>query len=567
MGRGGSGSHQRWCRHGSRRCPRPRRTGPTCAIRKHSFLCRMAGYRRRRAPPDYLFRLFHAPLEAPGNETVLNESILTIITFVPAAGAIIVALLPRQGRIIQWFTLAVALVTFGLTLHLPINYVYGQPGFQFETDQAWIPNPAIRYHLGVDGISMWLVVLTGFLAPLGVLASWNKIDHRTKEFYFFFLLQQTAMIGVFVSLDMFLYYAFWEMTLVPMAILISMFGRDRGTEAAIKFFIYTFLPSALLLVGIVWLYAKTGTFDFVRLQSILAQGGLPPQALLWASLAFLVAFAVKVPVFPLHGWLGDVFSEAPAAMAMVVAGKLGLYSILRFNLGLFPSQARQVAPWMIALAVIGILYGALVALVQKDMKRLVAFSTVSSLSFCILGIFCFTVSGLDGAIYQILNEGISAGALFLLLGFMYERYGTYEIADYGGLAKRMPHLATLFVITSLSLVGLPLMNGFVGEFLILSGSFPGHVAWVSAATAGVILSASYMLWMIQRVFYGDVSKMVTELNVVDMGGREHVAIWPMAVLMLVMGVASPIWIRAIDGAVVKLASPAPAPTLGIAVRQ
>ena len=222
---------------------------------------------------------------------------------------------------------------------------------------------------------------------------------------------------------------------------------------------------------------------------------------------------------------------------------------------------------MIALAVIGILYGALVALVQKDMKRLVAFSTVSSLSFCILGIFCFAVSGLDGAVYQTLNEGITVGALLILLGFMYERYGTYEIASYGGLAKRMPSLATLFVITSLALIGLPLLNGFVGEFLILSGSFPGHVAWVSAATVGVILSAAYMLWMIQRVFYGDVSKMVTELNVVDMGVREHVAVWPMAVLMLVMGVASPIWMRAIDGAVVKLASPAPAPTLGIAVRQ
>ena len=293
-------------------------------------------------------------------------------------------------------------------------------------------------------------------------------------------------------------------------------------------------------------------------QTILAQNNaaFPPQALFWASLAFLVAFAVKVPVFPLHGWLGDVFSEAPTAMAMVVAGKLGLYSILRFNLGLFPAQARQVAPWMVALAVIGILYGALVALVQKDMKRLAAFSTVSSLSFCILGIFCFAVSGLDGAIYQILNEGISVGSLLLLVGFMYERYGTYEIASYGGLAKRMPNLATLFVVTSLSLVGLPLLNGFVGEFLILSGSFAGHVAWVSAATAGVILSAAYMLWMIQRVFYGTESGMVTDVSAPDMNFREHAAIWPIAVLMLLMGVASPIWMRAIDGAAVKLASPA-----------
>ena len=487
---------------------------------------------------------------------MLNDSILTLTTFVPTVGAVVVALLPRRGRIIQWFTLIVTLITFGLTLHLPAHYLYGHPGFQFEVDIPWIANPAIRYHLGVDGISLWLVVLTGFLAPLGVLASWNTIAHRTKEFYFFFLIQQTAMFGVFVALDMFLYYAFWELTLVPMAILISMFGRDRGTEAAIKFFIYTFLPSALLLVAIVWLYAKTGSFDFVRVQSFLAQGNLPPQALFWAALAFLVAFAVKVPMFPLHGWLADTFSEAPTAMAMVVAGKLGIYSILRFNLGLFPAQARQVAPWMIALAVIGILYGSLVALVQKDMKRLVAYSTVSHLSFCILGIFCFAVSGLDGALYQTVNEGISAGALFLLLGFMYERYGTYEIADYGGLAKRMPHLATLFVITSLSLVGLPLMNGFVGEFLILSGSFPGNTAWVTAATVGVILSATYMLWMVQRVFYRTESGMVTDLAVTDVGFREQIAVWPMAIVMLVMGVASPYWIRAIDGAVVKLVSPA-----------
>ena len=488
------------------------------------------------------------------------------MTFVPAAGALIVALLPRQGRIIQWFTLLVTLVTFGLTLHLPAHYIYRQTGFQFEVNIPWIASPAIRYHLGVDGISLWLVVLTGFLAPLGVLASWKAINHRTKEFYFFFLLQQTAMFGVFIALDLFLYYAFWELTLVPMAILIAMFGRDRGAEAAIKFFVYTFLPSALLLVGIVWLYAKTGTFDFVRMQEILAQNPLPAQAMLWASLAFLVSFAVKVPMFPLHGWLSDALSEAPTAMAMVLAGKLGIYSILRFNLGLFPAQARLVAPWMIALAVIGILYGALVALVQKDLKRLVAFSTVSHLSFCILGIFCFAVSGVDGALYQTVNEGVSAGALFLLLGFMYERYATYDIASYGGLAKRMPRLATLFVVTSLSLVGLPLMNGFVGEFLILSGSFAGHVAWVSAATVGVILSATYMLWMVQRVFYGSESGMVTDLTVADVGFREQVAVWPMAVIMLVMGVASPYWIRAIDEAAVQLTAPAPEAGIGMAAK-
>jgi NADH-quinone oxidoreductase subunit M len=526
----------------------------------------MAGDWRGRHTADYCFRRFHVPLDERQRITVLNDSILTLTTFVPAAGAIVVALLPRQGRIIQWFSLVVTLITFGFTLHLPAHFVYGQPGFQFEVDVPWIASPAIHYHLGVDGLSLWLVVLTGFLAPLGVLASWNAIHTRTKEFYFYFLLQQTAMIGVFVALDMFLYYAFWELTLVPMAILIAMFGRDRGIEAAIKFFLYTFLPSALLLVGIVWLYTKTGTFDFVRLQSLLTQSSLTlgPQALLWTSLAFLLAFAVKVPVFPLHGWLGDVFSEAPTAMAMVVAGKLGLYSMLRFNLGLFPNEARRVAPWMIALAVIGVLYGALVALVQKDLKRLAAFATMSSLSFCVLGIFCFAITGVDGAVYQTLNEGISGGALLLLLGFIYERYSTYEIASFGGLANRTPWLVTLFVITGLSFVGLPLLNGFVGEFLVLSGSFPGHVGWVSAATAGVILSAAYMLWMIQRVFYGPESRIVTEMKVTDIVAREHLALWPLAVLMLLMGVASPIFMRAIDGAVVRFPSSS---TTNVAVTQ
>ena len=311
-------------------------------------------------------------------------------------------------------------------------------------------------------------------------------------------------------------------------------------------------------MAILWLYAKTATFDFVQLQAILQHNTtlFPARTLFWLSLAFLVAFAVKVPVFPLHGWLSDAFSEAPTAMAMVIAGKLGLYSILRFHLGLFPAQARQVAPWMIALAVIGILYGALIALIQKHLRRLAAFATLSGLSFCILGIYTFAVSGLDGAVYQTINEGILGGALLILVGALHERYGTYEIASYGGLAAKMPSLATLFVITGLGLIGLPLLNGFVGEFLILSASFPGHVAWVTAATAGVIFSAAYMLGVVQKVFYSSESDMVREVRRSDLGLREHVALWPMALLMLVMGIASPYWLRAIDGSVVKLAQPA-----------
>jgi NADH-quinone oxidoreductase subunit M len=500
----------------------------------------------------------------------VNDSILTLTTFVPAAGAVIVALLPRRGRVIQWFTLAVTLLVFGLSLHLPAHYLYGRPGFQYEVDRPWIAGLNIHYHVGVDGISLWLVVLSTFLAVIGVLASWNAIADRTKEFYFFFLLQQTAMIGVFVSLDIFLYYGFWEFTLVPMAILIAMFGRERGTQTALKFFLYTFLPSALFLVAILWLYAKTGTFDFVRLQAILGQDNslFSSQALLWISLAFLVAFAVKVPVFPLHGWLSDTYSEAPSAMAMVVAGKLGLYSILRFNLGLFPAQARQVAPWMIALAAVGVIYGALLALAQKDLKRLVAYASLSSLSICTLGIFSLSLTSLDGAVFQTISEGIIGGGLLVLLGFLYERYATLEIGSYGGLAARLPNLATLFVIVSLALIGLPLLSGFVGEFLVLSGGFPAHPGWVSLATGGVILSAAYMLGVIQRVFYGGKSALVIERSTLDMDFREHLAVWPMAILMLALGVASPLWMRAIDGAVSGLVRPAASESLpGVAARQ
>jgi len=485
--------------------------------------------------------------------TVLNDFILTLILFVPTAGAIVTAFLPRRGKVIPAFALLVTLATFVLSLHLPAHFDYAQHGFQFVENRPWIASPKIGYHLGVDGISLWLVLLTTFLAPIGALVSWRAIQHRTKEFYFLFLLQQTAMIGVFISLDTFLYYGFWELSLVPMAILIAMFGRDRGPRAALKFFLYTFLPSALFLVAILWLYVKAGTFDYVKLQDFLTKHPLPGAALGWVSLAFLVAFAVKVPVFPLHGWLGDVIEEAPTAMAMVVAGKLGLYSIFRFNLGLFPEQSRAIAPLMIALAVIGVLYGALVALAQNDMRRLVAYSIVSHLSFCILGIFCFALAGLNGALFQTLNEGLTGGALLVLIAFLYERYGTFDMREYGGLAARMPMLATLWVITALALVGLPLMNGFVGEFLVLSGSYPVHPGWVVAATIGVILSAAYMLTMIQRIFYGQQSHLVTDKPFFDLGFREHITLWPMALLMLVMGVASPYWIKGIESGVSGLA--------------
>lgn len=477
----------------------------------------------------------------------LNESILTYILLAPLVGAVLIALLPDRGKLPAWIGLLTTLATFLLTLHLPAHFALQQHGFQFEINRIWIENPAIYYHVGVDGLSVWLVVLVGLLAPIGIVASWNTIQRRRKIFYALFLLQQTAMLGVFLSLDLMLYYGFWELSLVPMAILIAMYGRKDGPKAALKFFLFTFIPSAPLLVAILWLYAHTGTFSFTDLQILVASGGLPAGPLCWVALAFLFAFAVKVPVFPLHGWLADTFSEAPVALAMVVAGKLGLYSMLRFHVGLFPVQARAIAPILIALAVIGLLYGACLALVQRDFWRFLAFVAFSHLSLITLGIYGLTFTGWDGAIYQILNHGVVDGALFLLFAILEMRYGTSRIADYGGLASKTPQMATLFVISSLALIGLPMLNGFVGEFLILSSTFTGvSRGWAVAATVGVILGAAYMLSLVQRIFYGPQSELVATTTPDDLHLSEQAMLWPLAVLMLIMGLAPTLWMPTLE---------------------
>jgi NADH-quinone oxidoreductase subunit M len=455
--------------------------------------------------------------------------------------------LPDRGKLPNWIALLTALATFGLTLHLPAHYDLSQVGFQFEINRAWIEKPAIFYHVGVDGLSLWLVVLTGLLAPVGVLASWNAIAERRKVFYSLFLVQQTAMFGVFISLDLMLYYGFWELSLVPMAILISMYGRKNGPKAALKFFLFTFISSAPLLVAILWLYANTSSFDFVTLQILIAHGNFPAVPLFWVALAFLFAFAVKVPVFPLHGWLADTYGEAPVALAMVVAGKLGLYSMLRFHIGLFPVQAQAAAPWLIALAVIGILYGACLALVQRDFWRLIAFAALSHLSLIVLGIYGFTFTGSAGAVYQILSHGVVDGALFVLLGALYERYSSSQIGAYGGLASKLPGTATLFVITSLAMIGLPMLSNFVGEFLILSSTFIQlSKGWAVAASLGVILGAAYMLWLVQRLFYGPESELAASKPAHDLHLRELAVLWPLAVLMLVMGLAPSYWLPVIE---------------------
>jgi NADH-quinone oxidoreductase subunit M len=484
--------------------------------------------------------------------------ILTLVTFIPAAGAVLLMLMPRNDRVIRWTALITSLVAFAFSIHLPRFYDYGKSGFQFETNHLWI-GQTIRYHLGTDGISMWLVLLTTFLVPLGVLVSWKSIHDRVKEFFILLLLLETAMIGVFLALDMFLFYVFWEATLIPMALLIGMYGHERRVYAAVKFFLYTMVASVFMLVAIIYVYVHTQprSFEYAAFRDVIAHGGFSPSALQWLFLGFFIAFAVKVPLFPLHTWLPDAHVEAPTAGSVLLAGvllKMGTYGLLRFNVGMFPVQSSDNAAWINTLAIIGIIYGALVALVQPNLKKLIAYSSVSHLGFVVLGIFTFTQIGADGAVYQMLNHGVSTGALFMLAGMLYERKHTYDFKEYGGLATSMPVYATFFMIAVLSSVGLPLLNGFVGEFLVLSGAFQDKMIYGILGASGVIWSACYLLWMYQKVFYGQITHDENK-TLPDLDGREQISLWPIAVLALIMGVASPYWMRSIDPSVAATLQP------------
>ncbi len=489
-----------------------------------------------------------------------NTWILTLVTFIPLAGAVLLLFFPRRDRDIKWFSLFVSLITFALSLHLPTYFARSQAGFQFEINVPWIPAPNIHYHLGVDGISMWLVVLTTFLTPLCVLISWKSVHERVKEFFILMLILETALLGVFVALDLFLFYFFWEFTLIPMALIIGMYGHERRVYAAVKFFLFTMIASAFMLASIIFLYAKTGSFDYVTIQNAVRDGasfGINGHALGWLFLGFFVAFAVKVPIFPLHTWLPDAHFEAPTAGSVMLAGvllKMGTYGLLRFNLGLFPDQARQNQSWIMVLAIIGIIYGALVALVQPNLKKLIAYSSVSHLGFVVLGIFSFTQLGVDGAVYQMLNHGVSTGALFMLAGIIYERRHTFDIKEFGGLATPMPIFAAFFLFITLSSVGLPLLNGFVGEFLVLSGAFQAKMIWGILAASGVIWSACYLLWMYQRVFFGKVKQSVNS-TLPDLSARERTALWPASIAALAMGVAPVLWLNFIDPAVHSVLMP------------
>src|SRR3954467_2105847 len=489
----------------------------------------------------------------------LDHNILTVITFLPAIGAAILMAFPRSekgDRAVKWFALAVSTAAFVASLHLPYYFESANSGFQFAIDKVWMASPNIHYHLGVDGISLWLVVLTTFLVPFSIIIQWNSVHGRIKEFFILMLLLETAMLGVFVALDLFLFYVFWEATLIPMALIIGMYGHERRIYAAVKFFLYTMIASVFMLAAIIWLYVNTGSFEFIAIRGALASGhlALTPTASLLLFLGFFVAFAVKVPLFPLHTWLPDAHVEAPTGGSVLLAGvllKMGTYGLLRFNVGLFPDEARAQSGWIVALAIIGIIYGALVAMVQPNLKKLIAYSSVSHLGFIVLGIFTFTQAGTDGAIYQMLNHGVSTGALFMLAGIIYDRRHTYEIAEFGGLATPMPGYAMLFLLITLSSIGLPLMNGFVGEFLVLSGAFLNVPLWGILSATGVIWSACYMLWMYQRVFYGTVRNPVNNA-LPDLDLRERGAVWPLAILALVMGVASSFWIKPMDASVAAI---------------
>ena len=481
----------------------------------------------------------------------MQSYMLSMIVFLPLLG--LPALLVLRSDDHTWIrrvALAVSLAEFALSLAFLLpTFSSANPGYQFVENHPWIGN-AIQYHIGVDGISLFLVLLTTFLTPLAILCSWNSIHEYVKGFFVSLLVIETAMIGVFVSLDLFLFFVFWELTLIPMYFLVGIWGHSRRIYAAVKFILYTMFGSILMLVAILWLYNLAGTFDLPDIQAKLQTGlvMLPSHTELLLFGAFFLAFAIKVPLFPLHTWLPDAHTEAPTAGSVILAGvmlKLGTYGMLRFCLPLFPDAAHRLAPYIGVLAIIGIAYGAMVATVQTDLKRLVAYTSVSHLGFVVLGIFAFSTISIQGAIYQMLSHGISTGALFLGVGMIYDRRHTFEIKEFGGLVNPMPVLMSFFLFIALSSLALPPLNGFIGEFLILIGTFQSHHAWASWAASGSVLSAIYLLWAYQRVALGDVT-VEKNRTLPDASGRERLILATMAVAIIFMGVASPLFTRRME---------------------
>jgi NADH-quinone oxidoreductase subunit M len=484
---------------------------------------------------------------------------LSVIVFLPLLGAFLVVLAGGRGDrhdrepIVRNLALAVSLVTFAATLLLWWRFDPTMADYQFVERHAWIPAFGIQYLIGVDGISLFLIVLTGFLTPLALLSSWESVHSSVKMFSFFMLALESAMLGVFVSIDLFLFYMFWDFVLIPMYFLIGIWGYERRVYAAVKFILYTMAGSVLMLIaiiGLAWAHAAaTGAPSFNLLDLYGINLSWPMEK--WFFLAFAVAFLIKVPLFPFHTWLPDAHVEAPTGGSIILAGvmlKMGTYGLLRFAFPLFPSAAMYFAPWIAGFAVIGIIYGALVAMVQPDMKKLVAYSSVSHLGFVVLGLCAVNVQGVQGAVYQMLNHGISTGGLFMIVGMLSDRRHTRLISEFGGLKAVMPRFVAAFLLITLASVALPGMNGFVGEFLILVGAWLWNPKFAAFAATGVILSAVYMLWMFQRVNYGEIT-LAKNRSLPDLSPREWAMMVPTVAMCVVMGVFPGVFLRPMEPAV------------------
>jgi NADH-quinone oxidoreductase subunit M len=485
------------------------------------------------------------------------NNILNVVCYLPLAGMIVIMLVKRENEnAIRWIANITALI--GFIVSIPLITAFNNPrfisanGFRFVYEHSWIPQIGAHYKFGIDGISMLLVLLTTLLGFIAILSSWTAIKDRVKEYYAFMLLLQTGMLGVFMSLDFLVFYVFWEVMLVPMYFLIGVWGGPRKLYAAIKFFLYTLVGSVLMLVGILAIYFyqhnATGiySFDILAFQKL----GFPTELQLWVFIAFFIGFAIKVPMFPFHTWLPDAHVEAPTAGSVILAGvllKMGTYGFVRFSLPMFPWATMHFIKPLLILCLIGIIYGGLVALMQKDMKSLVAYSSVSHLGFVMLGVFAATPVALQGGVLQMINHGISTGALFLIVGIVYERRHTRLISDYGGLSHIMPVYATVFLVMTLSSIGMPGLNGFIGEFFILMGTFaaPGLRIYAALAVIGIVLGAAYMLWLYQRVMFGKLDNPLNK-NLPDLNMRELATFVPLIILSFWIGVHPTFFTKYLD---------------------
>ncbi len=496
---------------------------------------------------------------------ILGFPILSLITFLPLVGAVLLLCIGReQIRSLRNLAFLTSLATFVVSLPLPFSYNQTTPAVQFVERASWIPSIGVTYFFGLDGISLWLVMLTTFLSPIAILCSFEAIKHRAKEYYIFMLVLETGMLGVFLALDFFLFYVFWEVMLVPMYFLIGVWGSDRRLYSAIKFFLYTLFGSVVMLLGILAVYfyagAQTGTYTFDVLELMqVAYPSAPVISLLGVSLSFqdlvwlsfALSFAIKVPMFPFHTWLPDAHTDAPTAGSVILAGvllKMGTYGFLRFNLPMFPEASKHFVPLVVVLAIIAIIYGAMVCMVQPDMKRLIAYSSVSHMGFVMLGMFAFNLQGVEGSLLQMINHGLSTGGLFLIVGLIYDRRHTRQIAELGGLSKQMPIYATLFAIIMLSSMGLPGLNGFVGEFLILIGAFRVSWVWGAFAVTGIVLGAAYMLWLYQRTMFGEITKDANK-TLPDLDAREMATLIPIIAFCFWIGLYPVPFLRAMEASV------------------